>query len=108
MAELKFVLKGLCMAILLVTLLQIKVGGETLEIKSDRLIHHSAVGQFLNQAAEGGATLIRKGSQVVGQFVSKSMGKSEKIQKNTAFKIETRHQRVQSEPTDTELATEVE
>ena len=107
MAELKFVLKGLILAILLTTLLQIRVGGETLEIKSDRLIHHSMIGQFLNQAAEGGATLIRKGSQSVSQFVSKTVGKSEKP-KIQSWKMETRHQRVQSEPVVTEPETELE
>lgn len=80
MDEVKFVLKGLAFAVVFTMLLQFSVGGETLEMRSDRLLHHSSVGRFLNQTAEGAVALIRKGSHTV----SGMMGSSEK---------ENRHQR---------------
>lgn len=83
MDELKFVLKGLVFAILVTMALQISVGGETLEVKSDRLLHHSSVGIFLNQAAEGAATLLRKGTRAASDLIGNS-------------KSESRHQRTQS------------
>jgi hypothetical protein len=100
MDELKFVLKGLFFAILVTILMQVKIGNETLEMKSERMIHHSAVGHFLQQTAEGATLAIRKGSAAVSQFVSGTIGKSSAGSKSSDWKIETRHQRISSEPVD--------
>lgn len=96
MDEVKFVLKGLVVAVLVTLALQIKVGGETLEVRSDRLLRQSSVGNFLTQAASGAALAIQKGTQVVTNFVSGTIGtsKNESSQKKT-WKIETRHKAVE-------------
>ena len=78
MDELKFVFKGLGFAILVTVLLQFKVGGETLEIKSDRMLHHSAIGIFLNQTAEGAVEVFRKGTQFSREFWASTLGRSDK------------------------------
>jgi len=78
MDEVKFVLKGLVVATVLTILLQLRVGGETLEIKSDRWIHSSSVGVFLNQTAEGASLAIRRAALAVKELMGTSFGHSAK------------------------------
>ncbi len=87
MVEFKFVLKGLLLAVLVTIFLQLKVGGETLETKSDRLLHHSAVGQFLNQTAVGAGRLIYEGSQSIRHLWSNAIGSKEKSPKKPGINI---------------------
>lgn len=101
MDELKFVLKGFVFAVLATMLLQVSVGGETLETKSDRMLHHSSVGNFLNQTAQGAAILIKKGTQMAQGLMGQSK-KESSSSKSSGWKIETRHQRISSENVDTE------
>ncbi len=74
MDEFKFVLKGLVFAFLVVMALQIKVGGETLEMKSSRWVHSSSVGSFLNQSAQGAVEIIQTASQVTSRFIKEKLG----------------------------------
>ena len=76
MDELKFVLKGLGIALLVTILLQFKIGNETLETKSDHWIHQSSVGIFLNQTAVGAVTISKKASVGATQLWAKAFGKS--------------------------------
>lgn len=100
MAEIRFVLKGLVLAVLVTMLLQVRIGGETLEIKSDRWIHHSAVGEFLNHTASGAVLVIKRGTKWVEGFYSRTFGSSREGTKES-WRIETRHHRVRStEPSD--------
>jgi len=81
MEEFKFVLKGLAIACVLTIILQARVGGETLEIKADRMLHHSAIGGFLGQTAEGAARLLHTGSQEITRLLSSTLGKSDQSRK---------------------------
>lgn len=74
MDELRFVLKGLVFAFLVVMGLQIKVGGETLEMKSSRWVHSSSVGSFLNQSAQGAVEMTQTVARVTSRFIKDKLG----------------------------------
>ena len=55
MDDLKFVLRSLFFATLIILLSQIKFGDEKLETKAEFFLNKSEVGHFLHKSAEGGA-----------------------------------------------------
>ncbi|MBX2996268.1 MAG: hypothetical protein KF681_15690 [Bdellovibrionaceae bacterium] len=97
MDELKFVLKGFVLAIVITIALQVKVGSETLETKSDRLLHESSVGQFLNSAASGAALGIKQGTRAVSQFTAQVLGSSKETKSDRSWKVEMKHRTHQSD-----------
>jgi len=58
MDELKFVLRSLFFACLIILLSQIKFGDEKLETKAEFFLNRSEVGQFLHRSADGGAKFL--------------------------------------------------
>jgi len=61
MDALKFVLKCFFFTALLVVLMQIKVGGNTVENHSFRWLQKSGVSQYIQSVAAGGAMALRQG-----------------------------------------------
>ncbi|MFN7727822.1 MAG: hypothetical protein ACK5P7_01560 [Bdellovibrio sp.] len=90
MDELKFVLKGFVIAILVTLGLQIKVGSETLEMKSDRLLHESSIGQFLNHTASGAALALKQGSHAVSKMMAEVLGSSKEVKNDQKWKAQTK------------------
>ena len=74
MGSLLFFTKSLVLTFILVTLLQIKVGPETLEEKAMNWVHHSEVTTPLREIAEGGARAVRDlWNTTLGQINTKFM-----------------------------------
>ncbi|WP_374076730.1 hypothetical protein [Bdellovibrio bacteriovorus] len=59
MEELKFVLKCFACTALLIVLMQVKVGGASIENHSFRWLQNSMVSQYIQSAAAGGAMALR-------------------------------------------------
>ncbi len=59
MEAFKFVLKCLVFTMLLIVLMQVKVGTSSIEIHSLRWLQHSSVSQYIQSAAAGGAMALR-------------------------------------------------
>lgn len=59
MEELKFVLKCFVFTSLLIVLMQVKVGGSSIEDYSFNWLQRSTVSQYIQSAAAGGAMAIR-------------------------------------------------
>ncbi|MGZ3794011.1 MAG: hypothetical protein ACXVCP_16780 [Bdellovibrio sp.] len=59
MEELKFVIKCLFFTMLLVVLMQVKVGTSSIEAYSFRWLRQSTVSQYVQSAAAGGAMALR-------------------------------------------------
>jgi hypothetical protein len=60
MEELKFVMKSLVFTMLLVMLMQIRVGQSTIETHTFRWLRQSTVSQYIQSAAAGGAMGLRR------------------------------------------------
>ena len=73
MAELKFVLKTFLFTCALVVLMQVKVGGATLESYSLRWLQHSSVSQWVQSAAAGGAMALRNLAHHVKEGVASTV-----------------------------------
>lgn len=59
MEELKFVIKCHFFTMLLVVLMQVKVGSASIEVHSFRWLQRSVVSQYIQGAAAGGAMALR-------------------------------------------------
>lgn len=59
MEELKFVLKCFAATSLLIVLMQVKVGGNSIESYSFRWLQHSTASQYIQSVAAGGVMAIR-------------------------------------------------
>lgn len=69
MRELFFFVKSLILTVIVVMLMQIEVGDNTVEQKAMMWIESSPIVSPLREAAEGGAKLVRQGwKQVAGAF----------------------------------------
>lgn len=80
MSEALFVLKCLAVTIVLAFLMQMKISGNTVEAKLDRLIHNSGATAYLQDAAAGGMALARDGYYATKNFIvdsTSSIGKGE-------------------------------
>lgn len=73
MEELKFVTKCLAATALLVVLMQVKLGGESIESHSFRWLRSSTVSQYIQSAAAGGAMAIRSLGRTLGDGVTNTM-----------------------------------
>jgi hypothetical protein len=72
MGDIFFVLKSLALTLIVVLLLQLRVGGKTLESHSMNWIHESSAVEILQSVAEGGARLIREGFSNVSELIGRS------------------------------------
>ena len=77
MAEVKFCLKSLVAAILVVLCLQIHMGNQTAEQHLQTWLETSPMARELQKVAEGGALAIRNATKSVSQLANKAMGSSE-------------------------------
>ncbi|UOF00308.1 hypothetical protein [Bdellovibrio reynosensis] len=59
MEELKYILKCFCFTALLIVLMQVKVGGTSMEEHSFRWLRSSTVSEYIQSAAAGGAMALR-------------------------------------------------
>ena len=73
MEELKFVLKTLTFTMILIVLMQVKVGGGTMENHMFRWLQHSTVSQWVQSAAAGGAMALKNLGQHVKTGVSSTV-----------------------------------
>jgi len=73
MEELKFVVKCLCFTMLLVVLMQVKVGGSSIEAHSFRWLRTSTVSQYIQSAAAGGAMALRNLGHTVKDGVASTV-----------------------------------
>ena len=73
MDEFKFVLKCFLFASLLMTLSQVKTENITYEAKIENFLTQSQTAYFLQEAAQGGAKLIKKASATAKAFVTEKM-----------------------------------
>ncbi|ASD65283.1 hypothetical protein [Bdellovibrio bacteriovorus] len=73
MEELKFVLKCFAATALLIVLMQVKVGGDSIESHSFRWLQKSTVSQYIQSAAAGGAMAIRNLGRSLGDGVASTV-----------------------------------
>ncbi len=73
MEELKFVLKCFCFTALLIVLMQVKVGGASIETHSFRWLQRSTVSQYIQSAAAGGAMALRNLGQTLKDGVASTV-----------------------------------
>ncbi|MNJ93529.1 hypothetical protein D3C87_112110 [compost metagenome] len=73
MEELKFVLKCFLFTALLVVMMQVKVGGTSLEQHSYRWLQRSTVSQYIQSVAAGGAMALRNLSYSVKDGVASTV-----------------------------------
>ena len=73
MEELKFVVKCLVFTMLLVVLMQVKVGGYSIEAHSFHWLRKSTVSQYIQSAAAGGAMALRNLGRTVKDGVANTV-----------------------------------
>lgn len=77
MAEVKFCLKTLVAAILIVLCLQVKVGNQTAEQHIQTWIETSPLVAHVEKVAAGGALAVRNATKSVSQMANKAMGSTD-------------------------------
>jgi len=76
MGDLFFMLKMVFYTFFLVLMMQIKIGGTTLEEKVIRFTHHSSTAHFFQKTAQGGATFLgHQYNKFVGNMSSEFFNK---------------------------------
>lgn len=93
MSELLFVIKTFLFTVVLVMMMQIKIGDNTLEQQSHSLIQKSAITSWLQEAAAGGVVLIQKGASQVSQFMSEKFGKGREEVKKAGGRLKFEFER---------------
>lgn len=73
MEELKFVLKCFACTALLIVLMQVKVGGASIENHSFLWLQNSTVSQYIQSAAAGGAMALRNFGRSVKDGVASTV-----------------------------------
>lgn len=73
MEELKFVFKCFAFTALLIVLMQVKVGGDSVEAHSFRWLRQSTVSQYIQSAAAGGAMALRNLGRTLGEGVASTV-----------------------------------
>lgn len=73
MEELKFVIKCLIFTMFLVVLMQVKVGGVSIEARSFAWLQKSSTSQYIQSAAAGGAMALRNLGHTLKQGISSTM-----------------------------------
>lgn len=92
MDEVKFAIKSLIAASVLLMVLQMKVGGQTLESKGQDWLENSPTSQYLRKVASGGVLAITNGSKVITEFAGKAFGDAkphiQQVQKASRLNLE--------------------
>lgn len=73
MDELKFVLKTFAFTCCLIVLMQVKVGGSSVETQAFHWLRHSSVSQWIQSAAAGGAMGLRNLGQHVKEGIASTL-----------------------------------
>lgn len=73
MEELRFVVKCLMFTMLLVVLMQVKMGGATIEARTFSWLRTSSVSQYIQAAAAGGAMALRSLGSTVKDGVANTI-----------------------------------
>lgn len=73
MEELKFVVKSFVFTMLLVVLMQVKVGGYSIEAHSFHWLRKSTISQYIQSAAAGGAMALRNLGRTVKDGVASTV-----------------------------------
>lgn len=73
MEELRFVVKCLMFTMLLVVLMQVKMGGSTIEARTFSWLRTSSVSQYIQAAAAGGAMALRSLGSTVKDGVANTI-----------------------------------
>lgn len=73
MDELKFVMKCLLLTMILVVLMQVKVGASSIETYSFQWLRTSSTSQYLQSVAAGGAMALRNLGETIKQGVSSTV-----------------------------------
>lgn len=82
MKEFVFVLKCLIASLVLVTLMQIRYGGTTLENHAHNAIQNSAVTEFMQGTAAGAIVLATDGFEKIKDLTSRGVEAAKNYQKN--------------------------
>lgn len=72
MDEFKFIFKSFLATLALVALMQIKVGGHTIEGRAYQILAHSQIAGFLNHVAKGAVQLGRQATSYLEQKINES------------------------------------
>jgi hypothetical protein len=110
MSELFFVVKTFIFSVIVVFLMQIKIGQSTIEQRSMKWIQQSDVVESLQAVAEGAVLAARQGAKTVSDLANGKIGSSEKKTAHSSssggswFKI--KHKRGQSEKSEKDEAVE--
>lgn len=73
MEELKFILKCFAFTALMVVLMQVKVGGDSIEFYTFKWLRTSTVSQYIQSAAAGGAMALRNLGRSVGDGIASTV-----------------------------------
>ncbi len=73
MEELRFVVKCLMFTMLMVVLMQVKMGGATIEARAFSWLRTSSVSQYIQAAAAGGAMALRSLGSTVKEGISNTV-----------------------------------
>ena len=65
MGDLIYFIKTLVFTVIIVLLMQVKFGEETIETKTKRALTESSVGGYLGEVAEGGVAVVGKGYHAI-------------------------------------------
>jgi gas vesicle protein len=84
MSEFMFATKMLISTILLLLVMQIKLGSTTIEDQSYKFIKESSVTHWLQGAAKGGVIVIREGANKASVFLNEKFGQGKEKVADTA------------------------
>lgn len=77
MDEVKFIVKSLVITLVVLMLMQIKIGVSTVETETLQWIETSAVTKYLQNVSAGAVLAIRNGAQASSEFIAKTFNQSD-------------------------------
>lgn len=93
MSELFFVIKTFLFTIVIVLMMQIKIGDSTIEQSSHSFIQKSAITGWLQEAAAGGIVLIQRGAAQASGFLRDHFGKGQEEAKKVGGRLKFEFER---------------
>lgn len=89
MAEIGFVIRSFIIALLVVVIMQVKVGGSSIESYTNHFLTKSSAAVWVQGVAEGGVILIQKGAGKVSGFLEDTFNHGSS--KKETWKIDVKH-----------------
>jgi hypothetical protein len=74
MAELSFVAKSFVISLILIAVMQVKVGSSTIESSAQRWLASSTISASLQNVSKGAVLMIRNTTKMGTDFVAKTLG----------------------------------